>query len=237
MLTKFLLNGKEINLTGDNVKIKSNSFEMNENGITLLNGANIMNADGLYTNLQFLSAGKYPFSYGGRYSNLGFEMSYEKSTVVYVKNDLIIDVFIPENFVIKKATITLNHTVVNWSGYDEKTEQDYNEIGYARSIKCYKTTNNYLFSLTKGGDAYVHGLENIPEISGTFGINGFNPTNISEGIVEQVESNDIGKELKTGYQKIIIRTDEPIPNDIITASQKSGMAYAILNVYGYLKEI
>lgn len=41
MLIKFLLHGKEINLTGDNVIIKSNNFNVDKNGNMNCNNANI----------------------------------------------------------------------------------------------------------------------------------------------------------------------------------------------------
>lgn len=41
MLIKFLLNGKEINLTGDNVVIKSNNFNVDKNGDLTCTNANV----------------------------------------------------------------------------------------------------------------------------------------------------------------------------------------------------
>ena len=45
MLIKFLLNGKEINLTSDNVVIESNNFSVDKNGNMTCNNASLKNVD------------------------------------------------------------------------------------------------------------------------------------------------------------------------------------------------
>lgn len=73
--TKYPLNGKEINLTGDNVIIKSNNFNVDKNGnMTCANanitGGNIELIDATYSEPQFITKGN------------GF-VGYEGETVIY----------------------------------------------------------------------------------------------------------------------------------------------------------
>lgn len=220
-----------------NASIANDAVVINKKGITLKDGTSIVNADGLYSNLQFIGKGKYGRDFGGAYSCVGFTTVYKGNTTSFTKDDLIIDVSIPEKFIIKKATITLNHTSVNWVGYDDALGKDYDTTGYARRVKLYRTTRNYTTSLTMGGDAEVKGLTSPTEISGAFGTNGYTASQTTLGDVEQKTSIDISSSLKSGMQKLILRSDYTEPTNVTQAASRTGLMYAVLNVYGYLKEI
>ncbi len=222
-----------------NASIANGNVIIDNEGIKLAEGTSIVNANGLYTNLQFISGGLYSGTYGGQYSLLGIRRIYDYDTgITFGTDDLLLDVFIPSNFVINKAILTLMHSAEDWSGYDDITSKDYNCVGYVRNIKLYRTTSNYKMQFTMGGDLVIVGLDGLSEISNAFGTNGYTcgADYRTAGKIERKDSIDISNSLKSGYQKLVLRTTQTA-NNVADAAAKTALAYAILNVYGYLNKI
>lgn len=111
---------------------------IDENGITLSNGAEIIGDNGVLTNLQYVSEGwGWLFANaldGGQSNWVGFNVD---STVTNTqKSFLNFPVTIPDNFTVTSAKIKLRHSPMNWDngGGDSST-------GYCRNIRAYVATN------------------------------------------------------------------------------------------------
>lgn len=128
------------------------------------------------------------------------------------------------------------HSPVRWSGYDTSTSTDYEVIGSSKNVHLYISKSNYSFELTQGGGANTPEISDLSEIQSALGENGYSFTNTSLGSVEEVKSNNISESLEVGYQKIIIRTTDTA-NTVKDSSQKTGLAYAVANITGYLKQV
>lgn len=179
--------------------------------------------NGLLTNLQFVSDGQYE-----NYSWLGFKVYYGDGGEDYSYSDVSLEVNIPNNFTIISAYLTLYHTPVYWNDYDG------DHWGYSRNLAIYKTNqnnSNYSFYMTYGGEYMtVLNTSNLTKIENLGAI-----TNTSGSTVQSLTSSNIKNSLATGRNKIIVRTMEQVPNNTTTASQKTGMARAVLNIIGYMK--
>lgn len=111
---------------------------MDKDGITLSNGAEIIGGSGVLTNLQYVSEGwGWLFANaldGGQTNWVGFNVN---STVTNAqKSFLNFPVTIPDNFTVTSAKIKLRHSPMNWDngGGDSST-------GYCRNIRAYVATN------------------------------------------------------------------------------------------------
>ena len=199
--------------------------------IYLNDGSKVIGGDGLITNLQYVSSGEYL-----SYKMLGFNTGYINGVYSIMYEDVPVDIYIPENFIIQSAKLVLEHTPVFWEGYDSSTNTNYANHGYSRNIKLYKGSQNYNFYLAYGG-GYRATIEasSLIEIPNAFGGSTYTPSNTSGNTVTIKESIDIKNYLTTGQQKLLLRTSDGIPANVTNASQKTGMARATLNIIGYLR--
>ena len=204
------------------------------NGLTLSNGAKLFGGNGVLSNFQYISSGNYK-----GFDLLGYSANFygSSSNIEYTYGDVVLDVYIPSDFIITSAYVLLQHTPVAWTGYDDVLGKDYNTWGYARNIKLYKATGNqnYKFDMTylSSFDLYTRSLS-VSEISGAFGTNGWTPGTHSGAIYETKQSIDIKSSLKNGYQKLVVRcADGNLPTNFTNAAQRTGVGRAILNVLGY----
>lgn len=218
-----------------NASIANDTVKINKKGIQLADGASIVNAKGLYSNLQYISSGLLGEDFGGQFSPLGVMADFTNGSSFY-KSDLVIDVYIPENFIVTSAILSIMHTSVHWVGYDAMTNKNYDVIGIAKNVHVYKTNSNYNFELTQGGGASTPTIGYLSEINGALGEKGYSFKNINLGNIEEVKSANIGDSLEQGYQKIIIRTTDNA-NNVEDSSRKTGLAYAVLNITGYLSVV
>ncbi len=218
-----------------NASIANGAVEINKTGIILKDGTSIINANGLFTNLQYISSGLLGEDFGGQFSPLGVMANFTNGASFY-KHDLVIDVYIPENFIIKDAILSVIHSPVRWVGYDAITSSDYDTIGSSKNLRVYRTTQNYSFELTQGGGASTPQISGLMEINGALGENGYSFKNNTLGTTEEVKSKNINESLEKGFQKIIIRTTDNASN-VKDSSSKTGLAYAVLNITGYLSKM
>ena len=203
------------------------------NGLTLANGARLIGGNGVLSNFQYISSGNYK-----GFDLLGYSVNFygNSTSIEYTYGDVTLDVYIPSDFIITSAYITLQHTPVAWYGYDQAQDKDYNCWGYARNIKLYKATGNqnYKFDMTylSSFDLYTKSLS-VSEIPNAFGSNGWTPSTHSGATYETKTSIDIKNQLKNGYQKLVIRCSGSLPTNFTNAAQRTGVGRAILNVIGY----
>lgn len=217
----------EGNLEANNAKFTGDIF--------LSSGKKVIGGDGMMTNLSFASNGNYK-----GFDLLGYSANFYggSSNIEYTYGDVVLDIYIPDNFVITSAYVQLQHTPVAWTGYDDALGKDYNTWGYARNIKLYKSTGNqnYKFDMTylSSFDLYTRSLS-VSEIAGAFGNNGWTPSTHSGAIYEAKTSTDIKNSLTNGYQKLVIRcADGNLPTNFTNAAQRTGVGRAYINIIGYL---
>ena len=224
--------GMAINLNRGLIDTKN--FKVDEQGnVNLYNGATVITEKGLLTNLEFKSAMNYEY--------LGF-----KANNVDRENEraqIKIECAIPDNFTIVSAKIILFHKSVDYIDSSNNSRW-----GYSRNIRLYKNTNvEQSYRTAYFASEYYDNLNaNYQEISNAFGSNGFTaqtPTYSSHNI-EKATSIDISNQISRGLNQFVLQTADSIPSFIINEplheqnwvqiTQKTGLAYAILNVIGYM---
>lgn len=204
------------------------SVNIDKDGVTLSNGAELIGGSGVLSSLQFDSKN---INWGAvtlpGYWFLGY--NYAESTGVY-KNWLEIDAQIPTNFTVSSAYVTLYHIPVAWAAY----------TGYVRNVKLYNVSDPT--NITIAG-AYMSEFAatytyTTTEISGAFGVNGYSG---SDTIGKVTPSSNIASTFSSaGVYKLLIQTDNAVPsfnpgtqdmNDIL--GTKTGYVYAVLNITGF----
>ena len=248
----------EINQSAEQIKISADklnlngyisnddgSFEITQDGkakfkdvtitggdINLPSGGKVIGGDGILTNLQFVSIGKFE-----GYGLLGF--NYNAFDDTYFYGDISIDVDIPDNFTIIQAYLTLYHTPATWSYYNSSTSENIDIQGYARNLKLYETLSdnqNYGFYMTFGGD-YAIDLSSgfLTEITNAFGDSSYTPNSSDSTGIEVKKTIDIKDYLTKGStHKLVVRTSDSIPIEEMTACSKTGMARTVINIIGYM---
>lgn len=201
------------------------------NGISLSNGAKLIGGNGVLSNFQFQV--KNPDAF------LGFKWIDEK----YLKDKLIIECFIPENFEITEAILTLMHNPIYWN-YVEGGTTKYT-WGYARNIRLYKVTsyNSIMEATAFGGGFSATEFTNKTEVSNAFGENGFTASvpSSSSHSMETIESINLKNWLNKGRTVFELSTADNAPsagtlaNPSISGYQRTGTGEAILNVIGFMK--
>ncbi len=208
--------------------IQSDNFNLDRNGnVTLASGAKIIGGDGLLTNLQFNSNGEFE-----NYSLLGFKNYYGDGNSIQ-NSDVSVEVDIPENFVVESAYMTFYHTPINWSYYNENSQQNEELIGYSRSVSLYKIINsaNYIFHMAAASEYYTD-ISNmqLKELQYFGDLN-----NTQAGSIVSYKSNDLKEELKnSGKYKFVLRTKSESPSNSIDAEYQTGACRAVINVVGYM---
>lgn len=201
------------------------------NGISLSNGAKLIGGNGVLSNFQFQV--KNPDAF------LGFKWIDEK----YLKDKLIIECFIPENFEITEAILTLMHNPIYWN-YVEGGTTKYT-WGYARNIRLYKVTsyNSIMEATAFGGGSSATEFTNKTEVSNAFGGNGFTASvpSSSSHSMETIESINLKNWLNKGRTVFELSTADNAPsagtlaNPSISGYQRTGTGEAVLNVIGFMK--
>lgn len=247
----------EINQTSEEVKIKANKiafegtvtanekFRILEDGsmeavdgtfrgnIYMDNGNKIIGGDGMLTNLQFSSMGRFE-----GYSLLGFNVEFDSDSYKIMNVDTSVDIYIPDNFTIKSAYLTVEHTPVLWEGHDYSQSKDYKCSGYARAIKLYRGKSNFKFYMGHGSEYSIEmDSGELQEVVNAFGENSYTPSNTSGTSVEIKSTIDIKDYIEKGNNKLILRTVNPIPVNIESAVQQTGMVRAFVSIFGYSKLI
>ena len=233
--------GGESNQSGelDIVNEKGNTiFKASKEGLVLPNGTEIIGKDGLLSNLQF---GQY------KWNKVGYSTDYAPTGVgewLYID----IPLFIPENFIITHAYITIEHSPIAFIYYESYPEEKQELIwGYCRNLRAYKQDEKQDFfeEVQLRSEMFPENNLATIEIVNAFGSNGFNPMSANENnhIVEKITSIDIKDYLTSGKAETIqIRSGNEIPElnpdlDIYQTNyfQQTGNVKAIINVFGFIK--
>ena len=213
--------------------LKDGSIEAN-NGkfsgdIYLGDGKKVIGGQGLFTNLQYSSAGVF-----GGWDTLGFSSTIDYSGLL--KKALAVDYYIPDNFTPTNAYIVLQTTPVhtNVSGTDT--------IGICRDLKLYKGDSNNTFSLYHVIDSDMMGM--YSEYNGTEIVNGLDPNkqrstytpgNSSAGHVDTlVVPIDLENIASNGRGQLFVKTSMSTPSNIQEGNQYSGAGRLTLNIFGYM---
>ena len=204
------------NLATDDISIISDNVAITNNGIQLSNGATIAGENGLITNLFFTSGG----SMGG-YQKLGFSTDMEQ----LVNQNVFLDVYIPQEFTIIGAYLTLQHCSVDWFGGTDTPVS-----GYARNIRIYKATGSYRADNSLG--ELVISQANLEEIPNALGVAEWTPTTLDMQYV--TGTTDLKNYLKHGMNTIVAKSNASDPTSIVEVGEKTGVGKLTLNVIGYM---
>lgn len=205
---------------------------ISKDGFILENGTQLIGADGVLSNLQF---GQYEWKYVGYSTNY---LETNLAEYLYIN----IPIFIPDNFSIESAKVTLYHSPIRWAYHNTIV------WGYCRNLKLYIREENSSYYKPVQLNS-----ENLPEndlitneISSAFGQNGFTASQPSDSnhITQSKVSIDIKNYLNTNRNLILqIRSSNvaPILNpDIGNVFQtnylnQTGNVKAILDIVGKMK--
>ena len=204
------------NLATDDISIISDNVAITNNGIQLSNGATIAGENGLITNLFFTSGG----SMGG-YQKLGFSTDMEQ----LVNQNVFLDVYIPQEFTIIGAYLTLQHCSVDWFGGTDTPVS-----GYARNIRIYKATGSYRADNSLG--ELVISQANLEEIPNALGVAEWTPTTLDMQYV--TGTTDLKNYLKHGMNTIVAKSNTSDPTSIVEVGEKTGVGKLTLNLIGYM---
>ena len=230
-------NSAEFNVTTEKMKITIGEGE---------NKKDIINANGVLTNLQFKSSNEV---WGiGQSSNyfLGFSpyINDNDGSVPSKKSYLQLDYDIPENFVVQNAYVTIFHTPVNW-----EKNTSVKTWGYCRNLGVYNVYNSGNFKVNAAffSEGQAIGEFNSTAITNVFGNATYwtarKPSD-SSYLSESVTTKDIASSLNAnGHGTLLVQSNDTPPysstiDGLYTengAGGKTGSAYAILNIIGYTK--
>ena len=217
-------------LKDGSIRTKNGTFSGN---IYFENGGKVIGGDGLLTNLQFNSMGPI-----NGWSLLGYGASYSGGLRFYY-NYVTIDCFIPENFTIEKAYITLDTSPVKtWN------ENNVDIIGNSRNLKLYKNTtaitNNFIYAYGVASDYwYENGNMNLVEVPDAFSSYPYTPSATTPGNVDSITTIDLAPLdlfVKGQRNQFIIRTSELLPGNITNCVTLTGLGKAFLTIIGYMSK-
>lgn len=230
-------NSTEFNVTTEKMKITIGVGD---------NKKDIINANGVLTNLQFKSANQVWGN--GQSSNyfLGFSpyINDNDGSVPSKKSYLQLDYDIPDNFVVQNAYVTIFHTPVNW-----EKNTSVKTWGYCRNLGVYNVYNSGDFKVNAAffSEGQAIGEFNSTAITNVFGNATYwtarKPSN-SSYLSESVTTKDIASSLNaSGHGTLLVQSNDTPPysstiDGLYTengAGGKTGSAYAILNIIGYTK--
>lgn len=230
-------NSAEFNVTTEKMKITIGEGD---------NKKDIINANGVLTNLQFKSANQVWGN--GQSSNyfLGFSpyINDNDGSVPSKKSYLQLDYDIPDNFVVQNAYVTIFHTPVNW-----EKNTNVKTWGYCRNLGVYNVYNSGDFKVNAAffSEGQAIGEFNSTAITNVFGNATYwtarKPSN-SSYLSESVTTKDIASSLNaSGHGTLLVQSNDTPPysstiDGLYTengAGGKTGSAYAILNIIGYTK--
>lgn len=218
------------------VDLEGNMFARNGSfsGDIYLNDGNIVvGGDGLFTNLQYISTGRF-----NGYELLGYNFYYGTSGVINEHSDISIDIDLPDNFKMLSAYLTIYHTPVYWNYFDQSTQQSGNVWGYSRNIRLYKSDDNTNFQLyMSGGNEYRYEFDtySLTEIQNAFVDGSFNPTNTSGTSIVTEKTIDLKSYInQQGKTKLVLRNGDNIPSSAGQIAEYTGMGKAVVDILGYI---
>lgn len=234
---------------GENFRIKDDGSIEAYNGsfsgdIYLGNGGKVIGGLGILTNMQFIGTSYNTSqlnntegaigSTGGGFLGISGD-DYNRQNFHYYKTYHAAQVFIPKNFTVERAYITVIHSPVYYS-YGSTSG-----YGYVRNMRAYNITGSFGVSAEIIGQSYSLGntptLDSYTEISGAFGTSG---KTFSNSMPETVTSEDISSIFNgEGNYTIAIATGNTPGSDTSTINYSrmypyTGFATMCVNIIGYM---
>ena len=246
LISKINLSPGQIKLEGtvtanENFKILQDGSIEAVNGsfsgnIYLPDGGKVIGGDGLLTNLQFTSNGKYHgydwsgvFAYdvwSGGTSNIRRELC-----------DIPVDIYIPNNFTVTSIILTYYHIPIYWTYYNTSTGASSDFWGSAKQLQLYNGGDSgYQFNMGASeydiapADIYGNPMED------GFGSEYYTPENTTGTIPSTKDSVELTTidNFTSGHYCLVVRTAISYSNMSIEDCLKScGMGRAVVNVLGY----
>ena len=210
------------NAAGDTIILLNNA------GITMADGTSLINASGVCGDLTFTS--------GGTPYDLGFAGNIV-TTGSFIKQDVLLQAYIPENYVITSAVLVLSTCATSWTSVmdDSGGSLVYNTCtGYPRGIKAYIGAQQ-MYKSAVWDSEYTLGTSGAMSqiISGGFtsaGVDGSATTS-----PKQIKSGNIKSMLKAGLNTIRFTVADFAGSTNLSYAQRTGTATALLSIKGYTK--
>lgn len=221
-----------------NMYAKHGSFSGN---VYLEEGGAVIGGNGILTNMQYIGISCNTSqlantegvigSTGGGFLGLSGD-NWGRTKCHYYKTYHACQVFIPQNFTVKEAYVTVIHSPTYYN----------NSAGYVRNLKVYNITNYFGTGAVFTNNSYF--LNGTPpfnsniEISGAFGTNG---KTFSNSTKETATSADISRIFtKSGNYTIAVASDISVPADttnfdITKIAPYTGFASVFVNIIGYMR--
>ena len=228
--TKFNLNTGEI--LSKNFSIDSSGNASFKGKVEATSGyfGSLVTAKGVYQTIVIPGVQSNPNDYAN-FGNI-YVMSFSQLEGVIAKTGIYINFYLPSNFTIDTATITLYHVPINWSNVNYK--------GNVKNISVRKRKSTIPSYEYQGGTPLIDDIETdttAPKIAyttttgGTISNNTWTPANNSANTATiNVKSN-----IASGYNSFVVKSDKQSSsysyND--TAYQDEGSLVAVLQIKGY----
>ena len=217
------VSGMLIDLDAGTITTKNTIWDAQGN-LCFSNNAQIVNANGLLCNLQFSSPADY---LGARGNNL-------QTTDKSFHN---IFAYIPDNFTIKSAYLTILSQPIKWSGALLSSPV----WGYPRNLALYKD-NNSIVQREPGGDLSSGSYNSLTQQTLSEGLfennsNTWTPDAASDSShnIKKITSKDIKSMLTSGINHFIVTTTDSVPSTLAEHCARVGQGIAVLNIIGYIK--
>ena len=206
------------------IDVKDSSGNTNvlidNNGIVLNDGTKLVGNGGVLSQFQYK---------GGAW--LGYDYLYYEE---FNRTRIILDIYIPENFIVTSAKVILQHTPIYWN-YDIENKTAW---GWSRNVRLYKSdSTGEIIDAAYNSEYYSAFVGKETEIANAFGSNGFTASSASNSNhkTEQKESIDIKNSISKGRNIFTLRTANALPTTVLSAMQQTGSVEAILNIMGFVK--
>lgn len=157
MLIKFLLNGKEINLTGDDIIIKSNNFNVNKDGTMSCTNANIQGTIKAYNG----NIGNFEINEDGflTITKDGIRMTLNSNGLIFMNGNAIVG-----NFQVFNGNTTVNLLRADGGNsaltVDDITARNYNNLSLERYKKNISKFECNAIEIIKKADIYTFNYKN-----------------------------------------------------------------------------
>lgn len=204
--------------------------------IFLPQGGKVIGGNGLLTNLQFSSYGKYNgYDWSGVFAY--DEWSGGTSQIRRILCDIPVDIYIPDNFTVVSIKLSYYHIPIYWTYYNNNTGASSNFWGSAKQLKLYNGENTgYNFNM--GATEYNIYPANIyaNPMRNAFGSDSYTPTNTSGTTPTEKTTIELTglDSFESGHYCLVVRTALQYSSlGVEDCLRSCGMGKAIVNIIGY----
>ena len=221
------VSGMMIDLDAGTITTKNTKWDAQGN-LLFSNDAHVIDGNGILTNLQYHGCvfDNEITGVTGSLSKMGY------SLYTGIKDQIIFNFKLPNNFVPTQAYIEVRHCPIHYN------DGISSHIGNTRNAKLYKVNTSNLYLDIDAADNYrFKGQGTLTEISGALGSNGFTGSR-SDGVTKYAPGTNILSSLglsTTEINQYVIQSSEA---DTMSGDDKyehTGAMAATLNIIGYLK--